>query len=519
MASQNSPKEFGKIRSALWPIHSYELKKMIPMLSMFFFISFVYTILRDTKDTLIMTAPGSGAEAIPFLKLWCVVPAAIIIMLIFSKLSNTLDKERLFYTMVIPFIAFFGLFGFILYPMRDILHPTESAEFLRNLLPVNAATKGIIAIYANWTFAIFYILAEMWGSMVLSMLFWGFANDITKTSEAKRFYGLLGLGANFALIFSGRAIVWAGSGGEGRSYAFSLQLLMTAVVIAGLLTLVIYYWMNRVVLTDPRFYDVSQVKKKKTKTKMSIGESIRFLGKSKYIGCIAFIVLAYGISINLIEVIWKSQVKAQYPNPLDYNNFMGHFSECTGYATIFMILFVSHNVLRRFGWTIGALITPIVLTITGLLFLNFIVFREYMTGLLAMFGTTPLMMAVIFGAAQNIMSKSSKYSLFDPTKEMAYIPLDEESKVKGKAAIDVVGARLGKSGGSFVYQIAMLFVSTAVATAPFIAAVFIFIVGGWIYSVKALGKRYETLVKETEEEIVTSKASIASNASPSPSKS
>ena len=38
-------------------------------------------------------------------------------------------------------------------------------------------------------------------------------------------------------------------------------------------------------------------------------------------------------------------------------------------------------------------------------------------------GTTPLMLAVLIGAAQNILSKGAKYSLFDPCKEMAYIPL------------------------------------------------------------------------------------------------
>ena len=36
----------------------------------------------------------------------------------------------------------------------------------------------------------------------------------------------------------------------------------------------------------------------------------------------------------------------------------------------------------------------------------------------AALGTTPLMLAVIVGALQNIFSKGAKYSLFDPCKEM-----------------------------------------------------------------------------------------------------
>lgn len=35
-----------------------------------------------------------------------------------------LNNEQLFYTCIFPFIAFFGAFAFVLYPMRDMLHPT-----------------------------------------------------------------------------------------------------------------------------------------------------------------------------------------------------------------------------------------------------------------------------------------------------------------------------------------------------------------------------------------------------------
>ena len=54
-----------------------QLKKIVPLATMFFCILFNYTILRDTKDVLVVTAPGGSAEAIPFLKTWVNLPGAI----------------------------------------------------------------------------------------------------------------------------------------------------------------------------------------------------------------------------------------------------------------------------------------------------------------------------------------------------------------------------------------------------------------------------------------------------------
>ena len=498
--AQDMKQEFSKWRAFFWPVHAFELKKILPMLGLFFFISFNYTILRDTKDTLIVVTSTGGAKAIPFLKFWGVLPAAIIFMLAYSKLSNILSKANLFYVTIAPFLVFFALFTTLIYPNREALQLDTLANSLGNVFPIGA--KGLVESIRSWHYSLFYILSELWGSAVLSLLFWGFANEITKISEAKRFYALFGLGANIALYFSGEAIVQVSDirkflPAGVDAWQISLNYLMGMVVVAGIAIMGIYAWINRNVLTDARFYNPIELKAKKSKPKMSIKDSLIFLGKSPYILSLALIVIAYGVAINLVEVTWKEQLGLQYNNANDYSTFMGRFSQTTGIVTVFMMLFVGGNCIRK-GWGFAAMITPVVLLITGVGFFGFVIFRDGLGGYIAALGTTPLFLAVMFGAAQNIMSKSAKYSLFDPTKEMAYIPLDPESKVKGKAAIDVVGARLGKSGGSLIQQALMIAVSATsmLAITPYIAVILFAIIAIWIAAVRVLDKKFTELTSD-----------------------
>lgn len=81
-----------RLRSALPP--PAELKKVTPLGGIFFFILFAYTILRDTKDVLVVTAPGSGAEIIPFLKTYVNLPGAIGFTVLYSKLSNKYSQQQ-----------------------------------------------------------------------------------------------------------------------------------------------------------------------------------------------------------------------------------------------------------------------------------------------------------------------------------------------------------------------------------------------------------------------------------------
>ena len=115
------------------------------------------------------------------------------------------------------------------------------------------------------------------------------------------------------------------------------------------------------------------------------------------------------------------------------------------------------------------------------------------------FASTPLVLSVFFGTMQNTLSRASKYTLFDATKEIAFIPLDKSSRRKGKAAIDGVGSRLGKSSGSIITQGFIIIFATLSASAPYIAFLFLIILGVWLISVVALGKRFNSLMSHKEK--------------------
>jgi ATP:ADP antiporter, AAA family len=182
-------------------------------------------------------------------------------------------------------------------------------------------------------------------------------------------------------------------------------------------------------------------------------------------------------------------VKKQYPNPLDYQRFMGNFSSMVGISTCIVIFFGVH-VIRILGWRVGAMATPSIMAVISVPF--------FICILLGISDAHPLRLqtAVLCGTILSLVSKTSKYALFDPTTQMAYIPLDEESKVKGKAAIDVLGSRIGKSGGSFIQQALVFGFGSILNAAPVIATIYYGVLFTWISAANKLS----TLFQNTQQE-------------------
>lgn len=509
--SQDISEKFGPIRSFLWPIYSHELTKVIPMLLMFFCIVFDYNILKNVKDTLMLTtAKQHGAGAVLFIKTWGVLPIAILSTLAYIKMSSILSKKALFYATILPFLIFFIIFAFFIHPNREILSPVASAEYLSSVFP--SGFQGIVAIYRHWTASLFFICSELWSGLILNMLFWNFANEITSVKDAKRFYPIYNLGSVLALLCSGLTGRYVAQSGKvpvidqqvqanindlmNIQWEASIRQLMLVITAGGLFFIGLYYFMQRYVIKHEEDAIPSSAPKKE-KVKLSIKESLQIVFTSKYIGCIALIVFAYNFCINIVEVTWKDQVNLYFAsNPNDYSLFTSNCQMITA-ATNFVFLLASSYVLRKFGWNFTAMSTPIILLITSVTFFLLVIFYSY-------FGPAFLGLAVIFGAAQNILSKASKYSFFDSTKEMAYIPLDQELRVKGKAAVDVVGSRLGKSTSSLIQQVLLIWFGTLGAIAMYTGPIMLVVMIGWIWAVKVLGKEFRILTKyqsEMKEEI------------------
>jgi len=482
-----------KVKSMMPPAN--ERKKLIPLALMFFCILFNYTILRDTKDVLMVTAPKSGAEVIPFIKTYVNLPTAIGFTALYAKLCDKLEQKNVFYACTVPFLIFFAAFAWMIYPNVGVLHPHGFVDKIAAMLPIGFSAP--LSIVRNWSYAMFYVMAEMWGSVVASLLFWSFANEVTTVDEAKKYYPLFGMGANVALIFSGQYVKWVSKMRSSLPpgvdpWGVSLKYLMGAILAGGSAMIALFSHMQRNVMTDPACVDQEKqaAKKKKKKVKMSLKDSAKFLMNSAYIRDLATLVISYGMCINIVEVSWKAKLKAAYPNPNDYSMFMGNFSSVTGSITLVMML-LGRTIFEKFGWRKAALVTPTMIGVTGAAFFALQLFAPVFAPIAASLGTTPLMMAVLVGAAQNILSKSSKYSLFDPCKEMAYIPLDQDSKTKGKAAVDVIGNPLGKSGGSMIQQILIFGVGSLAAATPYLSVILVALLFGWFKAANSLATQFE----------------------------
>lgn len=135
----------------------------------------------------------------------------------------------------------------------------------------------------------------------------------------------------------------------------------------------------------------------------------------------------------------------------------------TGVLVVFLSLFVGGTAIKRWGWTTTALLTPLFASVFGIPFFSLMfAYADSMIKMMKLLSSAkvkhePLdvvkgipeygivLPVYIFGFITVVCSWSFRYSFFQPTKEMAFIPLDEQVRAKAKAAVEGLFKAYGSS--------------------------------------------------------------------------
>ena len=491
-----------KVAFTLMPIHGEEIKKCISMGMMFFFILFNYDLLRPLKDSLIVTS--IGAEAISFVKMYAVTPAALLVVILYTYLSERLHFETMFYYFGLFFLLFFLCFGFVLYPNQDLF--TIDSETINRLINTKISLfffeinldhfKWFLKIYSKWPFVLYYVMAELWGSLMIFLLFWQFANRTTKTGEAKRLYPAYSFIGHIGACVSGLTVT------HFASYLkeYFIQSCMLAASLGVIMAMILFRY-NMCKAHGQRIKITIAKKAEELKPKLTVIESFKIIFSSKYLLLIIISILSYGTCLNLFEGVWRMRTGQLFTDTVQYSYFMGQITTYTGACAMLCLLFGGF-ILRTLGWSFGATILPVLMTIVGILFFSLSLFGEYLIPYAEKYGINMLLIIVVMGSIQYVLTKGFKYSFFDITKEMAFIPAGNHLRSKGKAAVDVVGARWAKSIGALIQSVAfMIFpLATYQTLTPYISVVYIIIIFVWLRNLKNLKVVYTEKVKEHEKE-------------------
>lgn len=444
------------------------LKKHALMFVQFFLIIFVYHLLKDLKDTVVITGAHAGAEVIPFIKIWAILPCTVGLSYAFSKVYQRWGREKTLYLFVSCLLLAYLTFAFLLYPYSETLHLTTLSEYLTMTLPQGC--RGFIAMVGFWHYTLFYLSAEFWSLIILTILFWGFINARTSFKDASGIYPLFTLVGNIAGIVAGQS-----SYGichhmtQFLTWGQMVQIIVMIVCICGIGIMVI----NRV-LTLKFPVEREEIKSKS----FSFIDNLKSVLQSLPLLCVAILVIGFGLTSNLVEVLWKDALRHLHPLPQDYNAYINYLSSLIGTLSVIMAFF-SQFLFKRFSWVTMALATPIALLVTISIFF------------VAQVSTnSSLEIVVALGSIYYVTALVAKYTLFDTTKEMAYIAISPDDSMKAKSIIDSIGSRLGKSGASCLYQFLLIVFGSATGYIGVIGVLSLVVVGGSILAVfKLKGER------------------------------
>ncbi|MFB0565361.1 MAG: NTP/NDP exchange transporter [Candidatus Aminicenantaceae bacterium] len=442
------------ILKAIQDIPREKLPKALLMSSYFFLVITMFWVLKPMKKGVFASFYKEGgfnlfgwqmaaSQAEQLAKVLNMV-MAVIGVVVFTMLARRITRQKLVFIWALFFSACFVVYSGL------ITNPT-----------------GVIA----WTF---YLFGDFFNTIMV-VLFWAFLNDIVHSEEAKRLYGIIGLGG-----------VLGGWFGSGVVAAFVKKAgkppLLLACIGGALLIMVIAFFVGRIAKKEETAVPAAEESQPKTEMPKKSGAAIegaKLVFASRYLLAIVAIVGIYEIVSSIMDFQWTTSVI----NSVTKENLSAYFGSVyfvTNSVAVFVQLFLTSLVMRKFGVGIALLFLPIAALCSSTAFLIF-----------------PILMV---GNALSVSDNGLNYSINQSSKEALYVPTTPEVKYRAKAFIDMFVMRFSKA----IAVVINLVVTGAIGLGGirWLAFASISLLVIWIYAVRYAGRQFRKMTQESTVGIV-----------------
>jgi ATP/ADP translocase len=417
------------IRRGEWGVTLLMLVNVIALLATYYF-------LKPARDSIFLSQ--QSAEQLPWVFIITALASAPIISL-YGRAGRTLKLNQLInITTLIIIGCLVGFYFLIQYPWF-------------------------------WVPYVFYVWVSIYGALTVSQ-FWLLANAVFTSTQAKRLFPLLGLGA----IIGG----WAGGELTGlilpyfkaSGLGFENLLFCCMALLAGSILVTNIVWRRQAVVAEEQ----SQRGRLAETRPLNMWETYKEISRSKHLLYLVGIVAMTMMVSSFVDFQFKAIASYEYPAKEDLGAFFGVFYGRLSLVSFFLQLLFSYSLIRRLG--VGGVI--LFLPITMLLGSTVLLISAGIVG------------AVMVRGAQ----MSLQYSLDKTGRELLFLPVPLELKQKTKVFIDVMVDRGFRGLAGFLLLIGTVVFAfdprEPLGTVPYFSIAVIFFLVIWIILALIMRREY-----------------------------
>ncbi len=414
-----------------------EIPVVLLLFTSFFCSIAVFQILKPLKKGLFVEVYGADTEL--YAKLLNILAAAFA-MVVFTYLYNRLSRRGLIFSICGFFIAVFGLLTLFLQDPN---------------------------VYSIWGF---YLVGDLVTTLLVAG-FWAYATDITRTEQAKRLFGLIGLG----LVLGG----WAGIT-SAKALLEQIQMEGLLFLCAGLM-LVIAAATGGTEYLLPRSESFRRnllqrhTQEKSVQEEASAAlEGASLALRSPYLAAIVGIMACYEIASQVMDYQFSS-LSEQLSGITETQAFITNIYFFANMLSVLVQLFLVSFIMRKAGLVVTLLVMPVAILLSSLSFL---------------FIPTLLVSGLLV-----ISDNGLNYSIQQTGRETLYMITTPDEKYKARAFTNMFVQRLAKG----IAILAVLGLGALAVPLPYLSLLTITVVVLMILCSVFAGRRFNCQSEQAEQ--------------------